>query len=150
MGVPAPVVMAIDPGRRKAGVAVVERGGQVLYRAVLTVQELESQLPELCARFRPRAVVVGGGTGWRVVQPLLRPIAAEVPVHVVDESYTSEQARRRYLRENPPRGWRRLLPAWLRTPDQPYDDYVAIILAERYWQQEERHEQGTGGDGVAL
>lgn len=131
----ASVVIAIDPGRYKVGVAVVERQGKVLYRAVLTVQELQAQLPELCARFRPEGIVVGDGTGWRIIQPMLSSLAAGVPVHVVDESFTSEEARRRYLRENAPRGWRRLLPPWLRVPDQPYDDYVAVILAERYWQQ---------------
>lgn len=136
----APVVIAIDPGRSKVGVAVVERGGRVLYRAVLKARDLEAELPQLCVRFHPQCLVLGGGTGWRSLEPLLRAVSAEAPVHVVDESYTSEEARRRYLRENPPRGWRRLLPVWLRTPEQPYDDYVAVILAERYWQQNEQGE----------
>jgi hypothetical protein len=52
----------------------------------------------------------------------------------VDESYTSEAARRRYVAENPPRGLERLLPSSLRTPSVPYDDYVAVILGERFWE----------------
>ncbi|MCS6830951.1 MAG: hypothetical protein NZ749_09955, partial [bacterium] len=91
-------------------------------------------------RFRPRCVVVGGGTGFRALEALLHRLSPNVPVHVVNEAYTSEEARRRYLRENPPKGWRRLIPAWLRTPEQPYDDYVAVILAERYWQEVRRNE----------
>jgi hypothetical protein len=51
---------------------------------------------------------------------------------LVDEHRSSEQGRRRYFRDNPPRGWRRLLPVGLQTPPRPYDDCVAIILAERY------------------
>ncbi|HKM17981.1 MAG TPA: pre-16S rRNA-processing nuclease YqgF, partial [Limnochordia bacterium] len=33
---------------------------------------------------------------------------------------------------HPPRGWRRLLPVSLQTPPVPIDDYVAVILAQRY------------------
>jgi hypothetical protein len=51
---------------------------------------------------------------------------------LVDEHRSSEQGRRRYFRDNPPRGWRRLLPVGLQTPPRAYDDYVAVILAERY------------------
>lgn len=135
------VVLAIDPGRSKAGIAAVQRDGQVLYRAVVTVAELKSALEQLCVCLRPQCVVVGGGTGLSVLEPLLRSLPPELPVHIVDEAYTSEEARRRYLRENPPAGWRRLIPSWLRTPEHPYDDYVAVILAERYWQRTEREEE---------
>ena len=38
----------------------------------------------------------------------------------------------RFLRAHPERGWKRLLPPGLRSPDRPYDDFVAVILAERY------------------
>ena len=33
---------------------------------------------------------------------------------------------------NPPRGWRRLLPVSMQMPPEPYDDYVAVILAQRF------------------
>lgn len=128
-------VLAIDPGRSKVGLAVVRSDGQVLYRAVLTIEQFAGDLPTLCQRFRPQCIVVGGGTGFRALEALLHQLSAEVPVRVVNEAYTSEEARHRYLRENPPKGWRKLIPSWLRTPEQPYDDYVAIILAERYWQE---------------
>ncbi|GIV18512.1 MAG: resolvase [Armatimonadota bacterium] len=132
---PEAVVFGIDPGRSKVGVAVVQSDGQVLYRAVLAVEELSGELSRLCERFRPQSVVVGGGTGFRSLEPLLRQVLSDVPMQVVNEAFTSEEARRRYLRENPPKGWRRLIPSWLRTPDEPYDDYVAVILAERYWRE---------------
>ncbi len=129
------VVLGIDPGRSKVGLAVVRNDGQVLHRAVLAREQLEKEIASLFLRFRPRCVVVGGGTGFRALEPLLRNLSSDVPVQVVDEAYTSEEARRRYLRENPPKGWRKIIPSWLRTPEQPYDDYVAVILAERYWRE---------------
>jgi hypothetical protein len=51
---------------------------------------------------------------------------------LVDEKGTSLLARERYLKENPPAGWRRLLPSGMQIPKEPYDDYAALLLAERY------------------
>lgn len=137
---PDAVVLSIDPGRSKVGVAVVHSDGQVLYRAVLAMEDIDEKLPELYGRFRPQSILLGGGTGFRFLETLLRRLLPDVPVRVVNEAYTSEEARRRYLRENPPKGWRRLIPSWLRTPERPYDDYVAVILAERYWREREQGE----------
>ncbi|MGC8784507.1 MAG: hypothetical protein ACP5RN_08990 [Armatimonadota bacterium] len=137
------VVLGIDPGRSKVGLAVVRNDGQVLYHAVLAIEELGKEIASLFGRFRPRCIVVGGGTGFRALEPLLRNLSSDVPVRVVDEAYTSEEARRRYLRENPPKGWRKIIPSWLRTPEQPYDDYVAIILAERYWRETTQSEMSS-------
>jgi RNase H-fold protein (predicted Holliday junction resolvase) len=131
----AEVVLAIDPGSSKVGLAVVQSDGQVLHRAVLAVEGFDRELLLLHERFHPRCIVLGGGTGFRAMEKLLRGVLPDVPLQVVDEAYTSEQARRRYLRDNPPTGWRKFIPSWLRTPDRPYDDYVAVILAERYWQR---------------
>lgn len=133
-------VLGIDPGRSKVGLAVVQSDGKVVYHAVVSLEELGRVLGTLYQQFHPQRLVVGSGTGLRMLQPLLHNILPDVPVEVMDEAYTSEEARRRYLLENPPRGWRRLIPRWLRTPEQPYDDYAAIILAERYWREAAQRE----------
>jgi hypothetical protein len=51
---------------------------------------------------------------------------------VVDERYSSLEARNRYWQMYPPRGLTRLLPEGMRTPPRPVDDIVAIVLIERY------------------
>ena len=38
-----------------------------------------------------------------------------------------------YWREHPPRGLMRLIPVTMQVPPVPVDDYVAVILAERYF-----------------
>jgi hypothetical protein len=53
-----------------------------------------------------------------------------VPLRAVDEHGTTLRARARYFTDHPPRGWRRLIPRSLQTPPEPYDDYVAVLLAE--------------------
>jgi len=51
---------------------------------------------------------------------------------MVDERYTSLEARDRYWEMYPPQGWQRLLPQAIRQPPRLIDDIVAILLIERY------------------
>jgi RNase H-fold protein (predicted Holliday junction resolvase) len=132
---PPPIIIAIDPGREKCGVAAVDSAGVIHHRAVLTVSQLPDALKELIERLHPVAILLGKGTGSGDRKRQLLSQEYGVPMAEVDERHTSELARKRYLSENPPRGWQRLLPRSLRTPPVPYDDYVAVILAERWWQE---------------
>ena len=129
-----PCVLAIDPGSAKCGIAVVRADGVILFRAVILADNLVEEACIVAARYRPAAVLVGAGTGSKPALRALREAEWEVEITPVDESHTSEAARERFVAENPARGWQRLLPRSLRSPDRPYDDYVAVILAERYWQ----------------
>jgi len=124
-------ILAIDPGKDKCGVAVVARDGRVLERAVVATAEIVPISARLVARHQVTDIVLGDRTAAKdVAQAVAAGI--ELRLTLVDEHRSSEQARRRFFRENPPRGWRRLLPVTLLTPDRPYDDYVAVLLAERY------------------
>ncbi len=55
------------------------------------------------------------------------------PTVRVNEAFTSQRARARFLAENQPRGLQRLLPRSLRTPPVPVDDYAAVLLAEDFF-----------------
>ena len=127
-------VIAIDPGSAKCGVAVVQEDGTTLFRAIVTADSALEEVHALIRRFQPVALLVGGGTGSKPLLRALDEAGLPLPVRRVDEAHTSEAARVRFVAENAARGWQRLLPRSLRTPWCPYDDYVAVILAERYWQ----------------
>jgi RNase H-fold protein (predicted Holliday junction resolvase) len=129
------VVLAVDPGSAKCGVAVVRKDGRVLFRAIVTPESLQDEVRALLTNYRPCAVLVGMGTGSKPLLRALEGAGFSVPIQRVDEAHTSEAARTRFVAENPPRGWQKLLPKSLRTPDRAYDDYVAVILAERFWQR---------------
>ena len=131
-----PLVMAIDPGRVKCGVAVVAANGTVHTRNVVETEILCSELASGIEVFAPIAVIVGCGTGCKQLIRAIEQAASSIPVYEVEEAYTSEEARKRWLQNNPPKGFQRLMPPSLRCPDAPYDDYVAIILAERWWRQQ--------------
>lgn len=126
------IVLAIDPGRSKCGVAVVNEATGALCRQMADPETLVTTVRRLKEAYRPHLMVLGKGTGSETLLSRLREANFDIGVVLVDEDYTTLQARDRYFEERPPRGWRRLLPRSLLTPPEPYDDYVAVLLAERF------------------
>lgn len=123
-------VLSIDPGRDKCGVAIVSRSG-VLFRGVWETVRLGQCISGLLSQFRIDRVIVGDGTNSDAVGDVVSCIL-DVEPEYVDEYLTTMEARKRYFEENPPRGLARLIPISMQVPKVPFDDYVAIILAERY------------------
>ncbi len=127
-------ILAIDPGTRKAGIAIADAdpsGVNLLYRAILTLEALLPTMHTLLETYRPDRLLIGGSTGSRRVLSLLRQEFPECNWEVVEERDTTLAARELYFRYHPPRGWRRLLPKGLRVPPEPYDDYAALVLILR-------------------
>ncbi len=129
---PEEPVIAIDPGREKCGLAAVATDGTVIARAIIPTSEIGPAAAALAAEHRAAAIILGERTGAREVRAAVEACAPAVPVHEVDEHMTTLMARRRYWRENPPRGLWRLVPEGLRVPPEPIDDWAAVILAERH------------------
>jgi RNase H-fold protein (predicted Holliday junction resolvase) len=67
---------------------------------------------------------------WK--QKLSSELPASLPIVLVDERYSTLEARDRYWQMYPPKGLARLIPQGLRQPPRPVDDIVAILLIERY------------------
>jgi len=120
--------MAIDPGRSKCGMARFVAGLPV-EQGVVSPEELVSRL----TRKPEKLLVVGDRTGAEALLTRLFPAGPPVGTQVllVDENHSSQEGRRRYLEEKRT-GWRRFWPLGLQYPAKPYDDYVAVILGERY------------------
>ncbi len=127
-----PPLLAVDPGREKCGVAVVTYAREILEREIISTPELPLRVAYHVGRYGIDIIVLGDRTGARQVRDALRQAGFMMEIAFVDEDRSSELGRRRYLQDHRGAGLCRLLPIGLRTPDRPYDDYVAIILAERY------------------
>ncbi len=127
-------MLGIDPGRSKCGLAyvnwaadpIVERSVVPTESLVVTVCRMLRQHPEV------EVIVIGSGTGSRTLAKAVHEALPESKIALVDEVGTSVLARQRYLAANPPKGWKKLLPKGLLVPDEPIDDYAALILAERF------------------
>jgi RNase H-fold protein (predicted Holliday junction resolvase) len=133
-------VLSIDPGTAKCGVAVVHAADEIgpvraLHREVAETPRLVARtLALLIAYPEVEAILIGNATRGSVLRrALIEALPLGFPVHAVEEAFTSQRARVRFQIEHPPRGWQRLIPPGLRTPPIPYDDYVAILLAEDWY-----------------
>lgn len=124
------MVLGVDPGRAKAGFALIDAAGGVVESGVVPAGSLVERLAALVASGGVAAIALGGGTTAAVLRERL--LVLGVPIHLVDEFETSRRARELYFREHPPRGWRRLVPAGLQMPPVPVDDYAAILIARRF------------------
>lgn len=118
------MVVGVDPGRH-IGLAWVDAHGRLLRSGLVEL----SELPDL--RRPPAAVIaLGDGTGSAAARAALE--GAGHPVRLVDERHSSEEGRRLYFRDHPPRGLARLLPPGLRSPGRLVDDYAAYAIALRW------------------
>ncbi|HEY9744546.1 MAG TPA: pre-16S rRNA-processing nuclease YqgF [Coleofasciculaceae cyanobacterium] len=129
------MILGFDPGRDKCGLAVMGREQQLLYHQVVPSQEAIATIQQLCQQFVVEIIVMGDQTtakSWK--QKISRDLPTSVPIVLVDERYSSLEARDRYWQMYPPKGIQRLIPQGLREPPRPVDDIVAILLIERYLQ----------------
>jgi len=128
-------VLAVDPGRDKCGVAVVDAGGVVLARLIVPTTDVVASLEPLLQRHEVSRLVIGSSSISRTLREELSAARPALAVAVVDETGSTLQARLLYWRANPRRGWRRLAPLSLQVPPEPIDDWAAVVLAGRYLQR---------------
>ena len=122
-------IIGVDPGRSKAGYALIAASGGVLAAGIEPIDRLAERLRALAAP-GVSAIALGRGTNSRQVRASLEELG--LPIHLVDEYETSRDARSLYFADHPPRGWRRLLPIGLQVPGRAIDDYAAILIARRF------------------
>ncbi|MEH2068477.1 MAG: pre-16S rRNA-processing nuclease YqgF [Nostoc sp.] len=128
-----PAILGFDPGRDKCGLAVMGLDRQLHYHQVVLAKEAIVTIETLCQRFPISLMVMGNQTTanqWK--QQISQELPEPLNIILVDERYTSLEARDRYWQMYPPKGLIKLLPQGMRQPPRPIDDIVAILLIERY------------------
>ena len=125
-------ILSIDPGREKCGVAVVSCSG-ILAKQVVATTKLTAEIGKLCDIYPVEVLIMGNGTTSKEARLKIKEAFPALPLQICDEYRTTDAAKIRYWQENPPTGWRRFLPRTMQVPPEPVDDYVAVILAERYF-----------------
>ena len=146
--------LGIDPGRDKTGLALVDRTGRIIAVQIARTRSFSESLPLFLfdklqvtnfwgLRQKLHAIILGNGTASEEHQQRIKNVLPGFPVHVVDEKYSTEEARALYWELYPPTGWRRLIPLGLQTPPEPLDGYAAVVQVRRFLQQEQT---GSGGE----
>ena len=127
-------VLAIDPGSEKTGLAVVDKKLGTCWRAIVNSDDVGREAQAAIERFKCTSIVIGDGTySDQIKKHLCFAIEKDIIITAVSERNSTHEARARFWRENPPHGWRRIIPTGLLTLPTPVDDWAAVILAERYF-----------------
>jgi RNase H-fold protein (predicted Holliday junction resolvase) len=131
-----PLILGFDPGRDKCGVALVGTDRSICFHEVVAADAAVSVINTLQQQYGPTQLVMGNQTTsrqWR--QKLEQQLGVALPITMIDERYSTLEARDRYWTMYPPKGLARLIPQGMRDVPRPIDDIVAIILVERYLDQ---------------
>lgn len=140
------MILALDPGSKKVGVALFETSGKLTSRSVLNLVCLEAELISFLGNHRSRleVVVVGDGTAEAGFdERLSRVVGSRAKIVKIDETDTTFEARELYYDEFPPSGLMRYLPRGLWPfPDVPLDGYAAEVLGSRYLLERRKNKDG--------
>lgn len=130
--VPQFTFLGIDPGSSKTGLALVDVLGCIHKLCIARSTNFDEDVLAFCREANVVAVVLGNGTHSTAVAEKVAILLPKLPQYVVDEAYSTEAARRLYWSENPPKGWRRLVPLGLLVPQEPLDAYAAVVQVRRW------------------
>ncbi|MEM7794503.1 MAG: pre-16S rRNA-processing nuclease YqgF [Cyanobacteria bacterium P01_C01_bin.118] len=127
-----PVLLGFDPGRYKCGLAIVSLERALCHHEVVSAENATDRIEALRQTYPISLIVMGDQTGSKLWKRELSRLKDAPNVILVDERYSSLEARDRYWEMFPPKGINRLLPQSLRSIPRSIDDIVAILLIERY------------------
>jgi RNase H-fold protein (predicted Holliday junction resolvase) len=126
------MILAIDPGKSKCGLAVLGPDAAVLEKRVVPRPQAPAAILELAAKYSLAVLVVGRSSFGKDLEKELTRLDLNASLVFISEKHSTTQARRRYWQENRPRGLWKMIPTSLRVPPAPVDDHAAVILGERY------------------
>ncbi len=134
------IILGFDPGKDKCGVAIVSsefipdnpHQHLLLYHQVVFTAETIEKITNLCQQYQVTQIVIGDQTTSKQWKQQLTTALPNLPITLVDERYSSLEARKRYWQMYQPNFFTRLIPQGMRQPPRAIDDIVAIILIERY------------------
>lgn len=123
--------LGVDPGRSKTGLALVAADGKILSLHIAMTDNLAVELRKL------QGIIMGNGTNNKAIGAVLRELYPDLVPELVGEAYSTEEARSLYWQENPPKGWRKLVPLGLLVPPEPLDAYAAVVQVRRWLKKNE-------------
>lgn len=144
------MILSIDPGREKTGLAQVSLQGDLLCAAIVPSDQLDQIVLQIIndhlidsryltwgkpANDRITQILLGNGTCSKKIQAVLQ--AQGLSFFVVEETHTTEEGWILYDQLFPPRGLKKLVPQGLRRPSRPIDDMAAWAIALRWLKKED-------------
>jgi len=130
-GEDARLVIAVDPGTQKCGVALLQGPDEIIRREIAARGDAFERVMQLRREYPDAAVVIGGSTqGPKFLQELAQK--AGIEAELIDETFSTMDARELFWRENRPGCLWGIFPASFRPLPRPIDDYAAVIIGRRF------------------
>lgn len=130
--------LGIDPGRSKTGLALVDAAGAIQALHIAMTEKMAEELAAFVDKRTISTVVMGDGTNSKVLAKVVQQVLPLVPLELVGEAHSTEEARSLYWQVNPPTGWRKLVPLGMLVPPEPLDAYAAVVQVRRWLSQRVR------------
>ena len=142
-------ILAVDPGNEKTGVAILTPSGTMVCRKIIMTKQFNHEIEHILTEYYGIVhIVCGNGTNHKYLYPSLQQIGRNhrITTSLIDESHSTEEARKLYWKYNPPRGWRRIIPTSMQFPPEPVDDLTAFVIGLRYTKQLSQAAKDIQGD----
>ena len=127
------IIIAIDPGTKKCGYAVADSNISILQREVIPTDKIVEIITDSLNIYKIDKIILGNGTNYKNIEESLKNHFSKLKIVLIEEKFSTLEARKKYFEEHPPRGIFKLIPLSLRVPPCSYDDFVAVLLAEKYF-----------------
>jgi RNase H-fold protein (predicted Holliday junction resolvase) len=127
------IIIAIDPGTKKCGYAVVDSNLKVLQREITSIKGIIKTIEDNFNAYRIDKIILGDGTNYKQIEKKIKNHFPQLKIILIEEDFSTLEARKKYFEAHPTRGISKLIPLSLRVPPFNYDDFVAVILAEKYF-----------------
>lgn len=132
------IIIAVDPGTKKCGYAVVDSNISVLQKKVTSTEGIIKTIEDSINVYKIDEIILGNGTNYKNIEKRLKNCFPGLKIILIEEEFSTLEARKKYFEAHPPRGIFRLIPLSLRVPPCHYDDFVAVLLAEKYFKNKIR------------
>ncbi len=127
------IIISIDPGTKKCGYAAVDSNLSVLQRKVIPTEKIAGTIEDSLNIYKINKIILGNGTNYKNIEKRLKNHFPRLRIILIEEEFSTLEARKKYFEAHPPRGISKLIPLSLRVPSCHYDDFVAVLLAEKYF-----------------
>ena len=128
------LILAIDPGKDKCGLAILQADGATKKRGIYPTASLHETISKFNEEEALAVVVIGDGTKSEDIQKIVKEQLPDCDIHVVDEKGSTLAGRELWLDEGIHSPLVAILPKFLRrlfAPDA-LDDFAAVVLGRRH------------------
>jgi RNase H-fold protein (predicted Holliday junction resolvase) len=127
-----PKVIAIDPGKSKCGLVLVEISEKKVFKAIIVKSELlEKYVRNLIKSEDISQIIIGNGTTSREIREKLNFFKKEIIIF--NEKNTTYRAKERYFELFPISGLKFLVPREIFILNKNLDAISALIILEDYF-----------------